>query len=397
MQHILLGVTGGISAYKSVELVRRLKEAGSIVRVVMTEAAKAFVTPLSFQAVSEESVYDQLLDDKAEQAMNHITLARWADQVVIAPASADFIARLAHGHANDLLTTLCLATPAPLILAPAMNRFMWENAATQNNVEILRNRNIHFIGPDVGAQACGDIGLGRMVEPLQIIEQLTFLTKNPILQNKHILITAGPTHEPIDPVRYISNKSSGKMGYALAFAALAAGAHVTLISGPVALPPPVAANCTLVETAEEMYAHVMKNLPKTDIFIAAAAVADYHIETVSKEKIKKTSDHINLHLIKNPDILASVAGLPHPPFTVGFAAETQQMLKSARKKLADKKVDLILANDVRHANAGFNVDMNAITAIWKDGEQEFPLTKKTLLAKYLIELIAERYYEKNPT
>lgn len=396
-QHIILGVTGGIAAYKSAELVRRFKEQGSLVRVVMTEAAKAFVTPLTFQALSEEPVYDQLLDEKAEQAMNHIALARWADWILVAPATADFIARLAHGHANDLLTTLCLATDAPIAIAPAMNRLMWENPATQSNIHLLRGRNIEIIGPDVGSQACGETGLGRMVESDAIIAQLNALTKNNLLQGKHLLITAGPTREPLDPIRYLTNKSSGKMGYALAKAASEAGAKVTLISGPVSLPCPTDVQCIQVETAQEMLTAVIENVPSVDIFIATAAVADYHVEEISKEKIKKTSDTLNLRLTKNPDILAAVATLPNRPFTVGFAAETHQVLEFAKKKLAEKKTDLIFANDVSQKNIGFDTNTNSVTALWNKGEQLFPLMQKTLLAKHLIELIAKRYYEKNPT
>lgn len=393
-RQILLGVTGGISAYKSVELVRKLREKEAIVRVVMTEAAKAFVTPLTFQAISEQPVYDQLLDEKAEEAMSHIALARWAEGVLIAPASADFMARLAYGHANDLLTTLCLATTAPIFLAPAMNCFMWENPATQHNINVLQQRGMTCIGPDLGLQACGDFGLGRMVEPEQIIEQLTVLTKNTLLSNKKVLITAGPTHEPIDPIRYLTNKSSGKMGYALAKAAMLAGAHVTLVSGPVALPCPPQANRLLVQTAQEMHDCVMKNLSKIDIFIGAAAVSDYAVKSVSKEKIKKTEDELHLQCIKNPDILASVADTKNPPFTVGFAAETHAVLPFAKKKLMAKNIDLLFANDVSD-NKGFYEDTNAVTALWKNGQKKFPLAPKTLLAHELIQFIAKRYYEKN--
>ena len=321
-QHILLGITGGIAAYKSAELIRRLKDNGALVKVVMTSAAKSFITPLTLQALSGEPVYDTLLDEKAEYAMGHIALARWANWILVAPASADFIARIAHGHANDLLTTLCLASSAPMMIVPAMNRLMWENVATQNNVNLLRERGMYFLGPEKGFQACGETGFGRMTEPDQIIEQLVVHNKTNLLTNKRVLITAGPTHEPIDPVRYISNRSSGKMGYALAQAAFEAGAIVTLISGPVTLTCNKTIERETVQTAEQMLSNVMKKIKQTDIFIATAAVADYKVDTIAHQKIKKTLDKIDLHLIKNPDILASVTTLPNPPFTVGFAAET---------------------------------------------------------------------------
>lgn len=394
--HILLGITGGIAAYKSAELIRQLKEAGASVKVVMTSAAKAFMTPLTLQALSGEPVYDTLLDEKAEYAMSHIALARWADWILVAPASADFIARIAHGHADDLLTTLCLATAAPIMIVPAMNRLMWENAATQNNVGLLRERGVHFLGPEAGFQACGEIGLGRMTEPDDIVAQLATHQKTDALKNKRILITAGPTHEPIDPVRYITNKSSGKMGYALAAAALSAGAKVHLISGPVTLTYDQDIEREMVQTAEEMHAKVMKQIAKTDIFIAAAAVADYKVDKVSQQKIKKTSNEIDLHLIKNIDILASVTALSHPPFTVGFAAETHDLLEIAKEKRATKKVDVLLANDVSQKNKGFDVDDNEIIALWKNKTKKFPLTTKIRLASQLITFITERYYEKHP-
>ncbi len=396
-QHILLGITGGIAAYKSAELIRKLKDAGAKVRVVMTEAAKSFITPLTLQTLSGKPVYSELLDEKAEYAMSHIALARWANRVLVAPASADFIARLTYGHANDLLTTLCLATNAPIMLAPAMNRLMWENPATQNNVKLLHERNIHFLGPDAGMQACGETGLGRMMEPDQIIAQLSKLHKTNILDGKRVLITAGPTCEPIDPVRYITNKSSGKMGYALANAALALGAKVSLISGPVALACDPDIQREFITTAEEMLAKVMEKIAQTDIFISAAAVADYRVDNFSKQKIKKTANEINLHLVQNPDILATVAALPSPPFTVGFAAETCDVVTAAKIKLTAKKADLILANDVSQTKAGFEVDDNEIIALWHQGEKHFPLTTKTLLAQQLILLIKERYDEKGST
>lgn len=396
-QHILLGITGGIAAYKSADLIRKLKEKGAKVKVVMTDAAKSFITPLTLQTLSGEPVYSELLDEQAEYAMNHIALARWADWILVAPASADFIARLTYGHADDLLTTLCLATSAKIILAPAMNRLMWENIATQNNVALLQQRGIHLFGPDAGEQACGETGLGRMTEPNNLVEQLIALTHSGILAGKRVLITAGPTYEPIDPVRYIANKSSGKMGYALAAAAKEAGADTCLISGPVNLPCPPGITYESVETAEQMLANVMEKIAEIDIFIAAAAVADYRVKQVAKQKIKKTSDTFDLHLVKNPDILAEVTALPKPPFTVGFAAETCDVAITAKAKQITKKVDILLANDVSNPAVGFQVDYNEIIALWENGKKVFPLATKTQLAKQLILFIKEKYDEKNST
>jgi phosphopantothenoylcysteine decarboxylase/phosphopantothenate--cysteine ligase len=397
--NILLGVTGGIAAYKSAELIRLLKQQGACVRVVMTQAANAFITPLTLQALSGEPVYEAFLDERAEEAMGHIALARWADRIVVAPASADFIARLAYGHANDLLTTLCLATTAPIMVVPAMNRVMWENAATQANMVLLQQRGIESLGPDTGPQACGETGFGRMIEPSAITQALKLpsSTRKAILEGKRILITAGPTQEPIDPVRYITNKSSGKMGYALAEAALAAGAQVTLISGPVAQVPAPAVNCIRVETAKAMLEKVMEHVNQADIFIAAAAVADYCVPDIAEHKIKKSSNTLDLHLVKNPDILASVAVLPHPPFLVGFAAETQNMVDNARAKLLSKRVEVIFANDVSRSETGFDSKDNEVTAVWKDGEKHFNVMPKKALANQLMQFIAEKYYEKNPT
>lgn len=396
--NILLGVTGGIAAYKSAELIRILKQQGTCVRAVMTQAANAFITPLTLQALSGEPVYEAFLDEKAEEAMGHIALARWADRIVVAPASADFIARLAYGHANDLLTTLCLATTAPIRLVPAMNRVMWENAATQANIALLRQRGIESWGPDTGLQACGETGLGRMIEPEAIVRALILegSIEMPVLKGKRVLITAGPTQEPIDPVRYISNKSSGKMGYALAEAASTAGAQVTLISGPVGEVCSSAIHCLRVETAEGMLEQVMAHVNQADIFIAAAAVADYRVSEIAEQKVKKLSKTLDLHLIRNPDILASVAVLPRPPFSVGFAAETQDVLATAKAKLASKGVDLIFANDVSRAEIGFDSEDNEVTAVWEGGEQHFSLMPKKVLAKQLIQFIAEKYNEKNP-
>lgn len=396
---IILGVTGGIAAYKSAELIRKLKENGATVRVVMTEAAKAFITPLTLQALSGEAVHEALLDPSAEQAMSHIALARWADWILVAPASADFIARLAHGHANDLLTTLCLASDAPIILAPAMNRLMWENAATQANIDIIRQRGIDYWGPDEGEQACGEVGVGRMMDPEVIAKKFMARCQNvpQLLKNKKVLITAGPTQEAIDPVRYITNKSSGKMGYALAEAALALGAKVILISGPVKEKCHSAIHCVSVKTAEAMLSSVSDYINDADIFIATAAVADYRVNQVSDQKLKKSSETWDLHLIKNPDILSMVAALPHPPFVVGFAAETQNLVEGARQKLIAKKADMMLANDVSQSGIGFDADDNEVIAITRQTEKNFPRANKKILAKQLIQFIIEKYHEKNST
>lgn len=405
---VLLGVTGGIAAYKSAELVRKLKEAGVSVRVVMTEAAKSFITPLTLQALSGEPVFDTLLDEKAEQAMGHIALARWADRVLIAPASADFMARLTYGHANDLLTTICLATKAPILLAPAMNRVMWENPATQHNKILLSQRGIECWGPDEGAQACGETGLGRMRDPASLARDLLARLRGDaedphsaqsqlsILQGKKILITAGPTQEPIDPLRYMTNNSSGKMGYALARAAHSLGAEVIIISGPVNQICPDSIRCISIKTAAEMLDKVMEEVKNADIFIATAAVADYRTDIISDHKIKKTAETLDLHLVRNPDIMACVAALNKPPFIVGFAAETQNLLSNAKEKLISKKADLIFANDVSQPEIGFNAEDNEVIAISSTGEKKFPRAHKNILARQLINYISEAYYEKNP-
>lgn len=394
---ILLGITGGIAAYKSADLVRRLREVGAEVKVVMTSAAKEFITPLTMQAVSANPVYQDLFDPAAEAAMGHIKLARWADLILIAPASADFLARLAQGHANDLLTTLCLATTAPIMLAPAMNQQMWLNLATQTNVKVLNERGIRLLGPAEGDQACGEVGPGRMLEPLQIIAEVSKLWCEPFLLNKKIIITAGPTQEPIDPVRYLSNHSSGKMGFALADAAVANGADVTLISGPVNLATPAHVNRINVQTAAEMYAAVFSVINQCDIFISTAAVADYKIKHASDKKIKKNTATMLLELDKNPDILKEVANLPVRPFVVGFAAETDQLIENAKAKLMDKKLDMIAANWVGTKEQGFGSDDNQLTVLWKNGQQILPLMNKKQLAYELIQLIAEHYYAKNST
>lgn len=391
-RHILLGVTGGIAAYKAAELVRRLQDRGADVRVVMTRAAQEFITPLTLQALSGNTVHTDLLDPAAEAAMGHIELARWADLVLIAPASADFIARLAHGRADDLLTTLCLATPAPIALAPAMNQGMWRDAATQANVALLRTRDVAVFGPADGSQACGDIGPGRMLEPDQLAAFAADLFPSRLLDGKHVVITAGPTREAIDPVRYISNHSSGKMGFALAQAAVDAGAQVTLIAGPVALATPERVQRIDVESAQQMFDTTLQYAPQCDVFIGAAAVADYRPSSSAAQKIKKQHDQQHdemvLTLVRNPDIVAAVAQLYPKPFTVGFAAETQQVNEYARDKLARKNLDMIVANDVSAPGIGFNSDDNAVAVLWRDGEAEIGVRSKTLLARELVLLIA---------
>ncbi len=390
-KRLLLGVTGGIAAYKSAELARRLREAGAEVRVVMTRAATEFITPLTMQAVSGNPVYLHLLDPAAESAMSHIDLARWADALIIAPASADFLAKLAHGRADDLLSTVCLATAAPLAVAPAMNRQMWANAATQANVETLRTRGIAVWGPDEGEQACGDVGPGRMLEPADLVARATALFETGALAGRHVLITAGPTQEALDPVRYISNRSSGKMGYAVAQAALDAGGRVTLITGPTALAPPSRAQIVRVTTAQTMYEAVHAHAPAADIFIGVAAVADYRPAEVAKKKIKKGADSLTLVLEKNPDILASVAALSPRPYTVGFAAETGDVERLAREKLLAKGVDLIAANEVG-TDLGFDTEDNALLLVDRQGTLSLPLQPKPRLARQLISAIAERYH-----
>jgi phosphopantothenoylcysteine decarboxylase/phosphopantothenate--cysteine ligase len=390
---ILLGVTGGIAAYKSPELVRRLVERGCEVQVVMTASAKQFVTPLTFEAVSSRRVRDDLWDPAAEAAMGHIELARWADVVVVAPATASFMAELAVGRAADLLSTLCLATTAPIVLAPAMNQAMWSNAAVQANRAVLEARGIRLLGPAEGDQACGETGPGRMLEPLEIaaalLEGQGRLRAQPFAGLK-VVVTAGPTREPIDPVRYITNRSSGKMGYAVAAAVREAGAEVVLVSGPVALPPPAGVRRVSVETAEDLYAKVHEEIGGASIFIGCAAVSDYRPQKAAAQKIKRTAEEMALALVRSPDTLASVAALPKPPFTVGFAAETHDVAKYAREKLEKKRVDMIAANQVGR-DCGFDRETNALTVYWDGGEVALGEGSKPVLARQLVELIAERY------
>jgi phosphopantothenoylcysteine decarboxylase/phosphopantothenate--cysteine ligase len=394
-KQIILGITGGIAAYKSAELTRLLKSAGADVRVVMTPSATEFITPLTLQALSGNPVHLHLLNAEAEAGMGHIELAKWADMVLIAPASANFMARLASGQGDDLLTTLCLATEAPICLAPAMNQAMWRDDGTQNNAATLTKRDVKLFGPGVGEQACGDNGPGRMLEPEEIANHAAEQFESGALTGKTVFITAGPTREPLDPVRYISNHSSGKMGYALAEAAIEAGAKVKLISGPVNLPAPARLECISVESAQDMLEAAQTDLALCDIFIAAAAVADYRPTAISEHKIKKGSEEImELHLVKNPDIVATVAASSPKPFTVGFAAETRDILDYARSKLERKNLDLIIANDVSRSDIGFNSDENAVTVVSHSGAETLPQTSKRKLATLLIDKIAVQYHRK---
>ncbi len=391
-KNILLGVTGSIAAYKSAELVRELTQAGSRVRVVMTQTAKEFITPLTFQALSGHPVAsDEFEDPESENGMRHIVLARWADAVLIAPASANTIARLAHGSANDLLSSVCMVTRAPIALAPAMNKAMWSNAATQDNYALLKKRGLLFFGPAAGKQACGDVGEGRMFEPHQLLLSLTNLFNTGELAGLNVLITAGPTQEPIDPVRYISNRSSGRMGYAIAEASRDAGADVKLISGPVALSVPEDIDCIQVTTTQDMLAAVQQHVNTQQIFISCAAVADYRPVIRQPEKIKKLHADLSLSLVRNPDIVSEVAKRKPRPFVVGFAAETQQLEKYALQKLNHKRLDLIAGNDVADSRLGFGSDENALEVYWADGHCSLERDKKSRIARRLTNLIAERY------
>jgi len=396
-KNIVLGISGGIAAYKTPELVRRLKEHGANIRVVMTDGAKAFITPLSLQAVSGNAVSDSLLDTEAELAMGHIELAKWADLILIAPATADVIARITHGLANNLLTTICLATDAPLVIAPAMNQQMWHAQATQDNIKVLKQRNITLWGPGAGEQACGDVGLGRMLDVPDLVKLACDFYQNDnannVLAGQHWVITAGPTREAIDPVRYISNHSSGKMGYSIAQAAQQAGAKVTIISGPVNIYAPQGCDVINVDSARDMHQHAMALAEQANVFVACAAVADYRVAEVADHKIKKTADNDNLtiQLVKNPDIVADVASLANKPFTVGFAAETQDVEQYAKAKLARKNLDLICANNVSIAGQGFNSDDNSLTLFSATDEVHLPLTSKAELAKTLVTEVAKKY------
>lgn len=391
-RQICVVVSGGIAAYKAPDLVRRLRDAGAEVRVVMTRAATEFVRPLTFQAVSGAPVHLDLLDPAAEAAMGHIELARWAELVIVAPATADFLARIAHGLADDLPTTLCLATAAPLLVAPAMNRLMWANAATRANVALLRERGVSFCGPEEGSQACGETGAGRMAEPLQIVAAAAALDQTgDALAGLRVLLTAGPTQEAIDPVRFITNRSSGKMGYAVAAAAHAAGARVTLVSGPTRLAPPE--GCEVVNTisAADMLDAVLARVADCDIFIATAAVADYTVSAPATQKMKKEGEALALTLAPTTDILRTVAARPGAPFTVGFAAETERLAEYARGKLQAKSLHMIAANLVGRAGSGFESDDNELSVFWSGGEKQLGKASKQALARDLIAIIAERY------
>lgn len=389
-RRVLLGVTGGIAAYKSPDLVRRLIERGAEVQVVMTRNAHEFVTELTFQAVSGRPVRSDTWDRAAEAAMGHIELARWADQIVIAPASADFIARLAHGLADDLLSTLCLATQAPIAIAPAMNQAMWRHPATRANVALLTARGVKVLGPASGDQACGDVGPGRMLEPQEIADLLTAPRATQEFKGLKAVVTAGPTRERIDPVRFITNRSSGKMGYAVAEALHQSGAEVVLVSGPVSLPTPAGVTRVDVESAAEMLDAVQANLQGAHLFVATAAVSDYRAAQVADEKIKKTSADLTLNLARTPDILATVGAAAAKPFLVGFAAETDNVERNALLKLENKRLDMIAANKVGDGLA-FDRDDNALTVYWAGGKRELCLCSKRDLAKQLVDLIHERY------
>ena len=395
-KRFVIGITGGIAAYKTIELIRLLRKAGAEVRVVLTPAAAEFVTPLTLQAISGNVVSQSLLDPHAEFAMGHIELAKWANAVLIAPASADFIARFSVGMANDLLSTICLATCAPIFLAPAMNQQMFHQSITQQNLTALKARGVRLIGPNSGVQACGDVGAGRMSEPTEIFTALSdFFVQSQDLRDLSVAITAGPTREAIDPVRYISNHSSGKMGFALATAFAERGANVTLISGPVNLLTPQNVTRVDVTSAQEMCQAALKSAVENQIFIGCAAVADYRLAEVSAQKIKKSGEELSLKLIRNPDIISAVAHLSeNRPFTVGFAAETQNLADYAQDKLQRKNLDMICANDVSGGQA-FNTDENMLQLFWKTGGKTLSLKSKTDLARELATEIVARYRQIN--
>ena len=392
-RRVLLGVCGGIAAYKSVEIARRLRDRGMDVQVVMTRSAQEFVAPTTFQAVTARTVRTDLWDAEAEAAMGHIELARWAEIILVAPATAHFMAALAHGFAGDLLSTLCLASEAPIVLAPAMNRVMWAQAATQENRRLLESRGVRILGPASGKQACGEEGPGRMVEPDEIVaalERMSTAAQPALLRGLKIVVTAGPTREPIDPVRYITNRSSGKMGFAVAAALSDAGGDVLLVSGPVALPTPRGVQRVDVETATDMHDAVLAHIADADIFIACAAVSDYRPEQSAPNKIKRHADTLQMDLVRSPDILASVAALANGPFTVGFAAETDHVEEHARLKLENKHIDMIAANRVGR-DCGFDLDTNELHVIWEGGSALLEKASKRVLAARLVEIIAERF------
>ncbi|GHD35051.1 bifunctional phosphopantothenoylcysteine decarboxylase/phosphopantothenate--cysteine ligase CoaBC [Parahalioglobus pacificus] len=387
-RNVLLGVSGGIAAYKSAELVRQLQNRGATVRVVMTRGAREFITPLTLQALSGNPVHTELLDEEAERGMGHIELARWADLLLLAPATADLLAKLASGRADDLLTTVALATAAPVLLAPAMNQQMWKDAATASNMDALIQRGYTAVGPAEGEQACGDVGPGRMEDPVAIADRAESLFPRECLAGKRVVITAGPTREALDPVRYITNHSSGKMGFALARAAVEAGASTTIIAGPVALETPEHVQRVDVTSARDMATASNELAAEADIFIACAAVADYRPAEAQTSKIKKTGESITLALTRNPDIVASVAQRENAPFTVGFAAETDNVVAYARGKLERKGLALIVANDVSNSQIGFNSNENAATLVWADGQRELAQANKNTIARQIIDQIA---------
>lgn len=396
-KRILLGVTGGVAAYKAAEILRQCQKMGAEVRVVMTPSATEFITPLTFQALSGSPVHTQLLDAEQEAGMGHIHLARWADAILVAPASANFIARLASGMANDLLTTLLLATEKPVLLAPAMNRAMYDDSNTQKNIAKLKSQGVSIIGPGEGVQACGDVGLGRMLEPETLVSALVEHFNTGELAGVTVLLNAGPTREAIDPVRYISNHSSGKMGFALAQACVDAGAQVTLVAGPVQIETPAGLERIDVVSAKEMTQAVLSRVAQADVFVAAAAVVDYTPAAVVDNKIKKNAPQMQLGLVKTLDILATVACAPAAPFCVGFAAETDNLEEYAKGKLSNKSLDMIAANWVGQEGSGFNSDTNALSVYWEDGGQQLETKPKPALARELVKLIAKRYHEKNTT
>ena len=393
-QKVLLGVSGSIAAYKSPDIVRRLKDQGADVRVVLTASAEKLVSPTVFQAVSGEPVRGDIWDEQAEAAMGHIELAKWADLILIAPATANVIAQLAAGSADNLLTTICLATEAPVVLAPSMNQAMWNDAATQANCDVLRKRNIKLIGPDEGSQACGDVGPGRMSEPADIVSRLSRGGKSGPLEGLRVMVTAGPTREAIDPVRFVSNRSSGKMGFAVARAAADAGAEVTLVAGPVSLPTPPRVERIDVENTQQMVDAAMADIGGIDIYIGAAAISDYRPQNPASQKIKKSAATFVLEMVKSPDLLATIAALEDGPFAVGFAAETEKLEQHATDKLNRKQLDMIIANLVGEKLC-FDADDNEVVVLWQGGRQPLPRSSKPELARQLVEVIASRYRQKS--
>ena len=394
-RRVIVAISGGIAAYKGAELVRQLKKQGASIRVILSRGAREFITPLTLQALSGEPTYTELLDEKAEAGMGHIALARWADLMVVAPATADVIARLAHGRADDLLTTVALATPAPVAIAPAMNQQMWANQATQDNLSQLSKRGLQIIGPEAGEQACGDVGPGRLLAPGAIVTALAERFTSRQLEQRRVVITAGPTLESIDPVRFLSNHSSGKMGYALARACADAGARVVLISGPVELSPPDRVKLISITSALDLHKAALAEAPGADLFIGAAAVADYRVQHPASGKMKKGDDDtISLTLVQNPDIIAEVSHLERrPKMVVGFAAETHNLLEHARTKRANKGLDMIIANDVSAPQTGFGSELNAVHLITAATEEQLTLASKQVIAEQIISALAEALHQ----